>query len=240
MIVPKPAARAPRSGAPSCGVFSRLKISARSSSAAPPADRHAAHQREIDVAIRRARAPDCATPMPMRELRRDRERRRVEPVSRRPLVGRQRRIADEIRPLHAEAGERVEVRRLRDRDRHARLQRRRAPRRSSRWRARRPRRAAAGRGPRPPADPTRPTRRRRAGCRRSSSRARAPRLKLSATGIVRDRSGQNRRVEHRRGIVHQLRARVGDRVRQAARRAAAAGRARVPGSASCRRCCGTG
>jgi hypothetical protein len=34
----------------------------------------------------------------------------------RPFVGRQRRIAHEIRPLHAEAGERVEIGRLGDRD----------------------------------------------------------------------------------------------------------------------------
>ena len=37
------------------------------------------------------------------------ERRRVEPVARRPLVGGQRRIADEIRPLRREAGEAREV-----------------------------------------------------------------------------------------------------------------------------------
>ena len=42
---------------------------------------------------------------------------------RRALVGGQRRIPDEVRPLDAEAGKRVEVRRLRDGDRHARLQR---------------------------------------------------------------------------------------------------------------------
>ena len=91
----------------------------------------------------------------------------------RPLVGGQRRIADEIRPLHAEAGERVEIRRLRHRDRHAGLQRDRAPSPSSRWRSRRARRAADARGPRRSADPRRPTTRTRAACRRSSSRARA-------------------------------------------------------------------
>ena len=41
----------------------------------------------------------------------------------RPLVGRERRIADQIRTLRAEAGERVVVGRLRHGERHARLQR---------------------------------------------------------------------------------------------------------------------
>ena len=49
-------------GAPRFGVFSRLNTSARSSSAAAGANGDTAHQREIDVAIRRAADRDCARP----------------------------------------------------------------------------------------------------------------------------------------------------------------------------------
>ena len=118
--------------------------------------------------------------VPSVNMRRRGERARVEPVIRRALVGRQLGIADEIRPLGAEAGERVEfvacvtATGMPDCSvQHVA--------RSSRWqRAERCHRAACA--PSPTADPRRRTPRRRAGCRRSNSRDRATRLKLSATG----------------------------------------------------------
>ena len=53
MIVPKFAAPCTAFGAPRFAVFSRLNTSARSSIARLPPSRHAPHQREIDVAVRR-------------------------------------------------------------------------------------------------------------------------------------------------------------------------------------------
>ena len=108
-------------GAPKKGVFVRLNASARSFERLAR-DRYAAHEREVEVAVART-AHRIARARADRELRGRGKRAGVEPAARRPLVGRQRGIPDEVRPLGAEAGERVVVGRLRDRERHARLQR---------------------------------------------------------------------------------------------------------------------
>ena len=118
----------------------------------------------------------------------------------RALVGRQFRIAHDIRPLDAEAGERVEVRRLRDGDRHAGLQRENAGERPA---ARRPH---SGRH-----QDVRDVARRVVALERSIEAVR--RLE------VRHRRSQNRRVEHRRGVVLQHRSRVAYEIRQPVRHA---------------------
>ena len=64
-----------------------------------------------------------------------------------------------------------------------------------------------------------PDRRRDEDVRDVAGRVVAFELAVEAVGdrVVRNRPGQNRRVEHRRGIVYQLRARVAHQIRQAAR-----------------------
>ena len=221
-------------------MFNRLKISARSSIALAARDRHAAHRARDPRRDTTARAPGSATPIPMRELRRDGERRGVEPLRGRALVGRQRRIADEVRPLHAEAGERVEVGRLRDRDRHARLQRDERRRPSSRWRARRARRAAVVRAP--GADRQVPHHRRHEDVRDVAGRVVALERAVEAVGdrIVRDRarSESTRRTPTRRRPPASSACRRPSTTGRAT--AAGAGSARARRSASCRRCCDTG
>ena len=101
-----------------------------------------------------------------------------------------------------EDGERIEVRGLCHGDRHARLRRR-------------------DRRHRPVAR-DRPHHGRDEHVRDVARRIVAFERAVEAVGhrIVRDRPRQNRRVKHRRGIVHQLRARVADRVRQPVRQPA--------------------
>ena len=85
-------------------------------------ERHAAHQGDVEIAIARA-AHRVARARANRELRRRRKRACVEPPADRPLVGRKGWIPDQIGTLRAESRERIVVRRLRDGDRDARLQR---------------------------------------------------------------------------------------------------------------------
>lgn len=60
VIVPKLAGPTCAAGAPTLAVFSRLKTSYPQLELAPASDADATHQREIDIAVGRPPAPDCA------------------------------------------------------------------------------------------------------------------------------------------------------------------------------------